>query len=344
MATLQRLQKFNIYKFVLTIPAILIVYSLLLGLFFLLRMQGSPDPMLFHFGGLSLRWFGILIVIGVLLAFYVTRFMAQLAGEDAEQVWSLLPVILISGISGARIWYIANTWQKYKDHIFSFGDPNFPGAFEIWRGGIAVQGSIAGGIVGGLIYMRLKRMKFLRWADFVMPGLALAQAVGRWADFTNNEAYGSQTSLPWGIEIPCQYRTQGHTPGSVDTSCTTISSSATFHPTFLYESIWDYTVFLVLLFRAMYPEKIERIFKVKPQDGDIFFGYLILYSIGRFMIEFLRTDSLYLIGDPISGGIRSAQAVALVSLAVGIGGLLYRHRLHPTVESAGSANQLRNKK
>jgi len=333
VTSLQRLQKINIYKFVLTLPGILTAYALLVGLFFLLRLQGSLDPMLFHFGGLSLRWFGILIALGVLLAFFVTTFLAERAGgEDPELVWKLLPVVLISGISGARIWYIANTWQKYKDHVFSFGDPNFPGAFEIWRGGIAVQGAIAGGVVGGLIYMRLKRMQFLRWADFVMPGVVVAQALGRWADFTNNEAYGSQTTLPWGIEIPCEYRTQGLTPGSIDTSCPGVSPAATFHPTFLYESIWDYTVFLILLYVAMYPHKVQRIFKVKVQNGDIFFGYLVLYSLGRFMIEFLRTDSLYLMGGPLNGGIRSAQAVALLSLFIGVGCLLYQHRPHPTVE------------
>lgn len=306
----------------------------MIGIFFLLRLQGSLDPMLLHFGGLAVRWFGILIALGVLLAFFVTRYLAERAGEDPEQVWGLLPVVLISGISGARIWFIVNTWQKYKDHLFSFGDPNFPGAFEIWRGGIAVQGSIVGGIIGGLIYMRLKRMNFLRWADFVMPGVVVAQALGRWADFTNNEAYGSQTTLPWGIEIPCQYRTQGLTPGSVDTSCPGVSAAATFHPTFLYESIWDYTVFLILLWIAIYPQKVQRMFKIKVQNGDIFFGYLVLYSVGRFMIEFLRTDSLYLIGDPINGGIRSAQAVAFVSLLTGLGCLLYRHRVHSKLASS----------
>ncbi|HEX2916386.1 MAG TPA: prolipoprotein diacylglyceryl transferase [Chloroflexia bacterium] len=344
MSNLQHLLRFNVYKSVLTLPGILIAYSLMVSLFFLLRLQGSPDPMLFHFAGLSLRWFGVLIALGVVLAFYITRFLAEKGGEDAELVWALLPVVLISGISGARIWYILNTWEKYKDHLFSFGDPNFPGAFEIWRGGIAVQGAIAGGILGGLIYMRLKRMKFLRWADFVMPGVVAAQALGRWADFTNNEAYGSQTSLPWGIQIPCQYRTQGLTPGSVDTSCPGVSPTATFHPTFLYESIWDYTVFLILFNLMIYPERVERTFKVKLQDGDVFFGYLVLYSLGRFMIEFLRTDSLYLIGNPLSGGIRSAQAVALVSFLIGTGCLLYRHRSRFPVKSGDLRAGLRSKK
>jgi prolipoprotein diacylglyceryltransferase len=101
---------------------------------------------------------------------------------------------------------------------------------------------------------------------------------------------------------------------------------------------------LVLLYVAIYPQKIQPTFKVKVQDGDIFFGYLVLYSVGRFMIEFLRTDSLYLVGDPINGGIRSAQAVALLSLFIGVGGLLYRHRTQPKIESGNLTVGLRSKK
>jgi phosphatidylglycerol:prolipoprotein diacylglycerol transferase len=263
-------------------------------------------------------------------ALYISQYLSERRGEDPNHVWGLLPILLVFGIFFARLWYVINTWEKYREHLFSFGDPNYPGFFEVWRGGIAIQGAVIGGIFAMLIYKVFTGIKFLRWADFIAPGLILAQALGRWGNFFNNEAYGNQTDLPWGVQIPCEYRTRGLTPGTLDTSCPTVSESALFHPTFFYESVWNYAVFLVLLYLIMYPKRVQKALKIRLRDGDIFLAYLVLYSIGRFMVEALRTDPLYIIGDPVNGGIRSAQMLSIISIFVGSVWFIARHRARPT--------------
>jgi phosphatidylglycerol:prolipoprotein diacylglycerol transferase len=330
VAISERIKRFNIYKFVLSIPGILLVYSITFLIYFLLHNSpNGNNPVFFQLGnsGPTFRWYGIIITVGVILAAFITQYLAERRGENPERTWVLLPVVLVSGILGARFWYVANTWAKYKDHLFTIGDPSAAGVFEIWRGGIAIQGAVVGGAIGVAIYKWLVGgINFLRWADFIAPGLILAQACGRWGNFMNNEAYGRSTGLPWGLTIPCEYRTTGTTPGTVDTSCAILAPDQKFHPTFLYESVWDYTVFLTLLFAITRPKTVERWTKVRLRDGDIFFFYMILYSIGRFMIENLRTDPLYLIGDPVNGGIRSAQAISIIFIFVGAVALFARHR------------------
>lgn len=323
----ERMKRFNIYKFVLSVPGILLVYSIVFLIYFLLRNSDTGNnPIFLKLGALTFRWYGIIITAGVVIAAFSTQYLAERRGENPERTWIILPVLLVSGILGARAWYVINTWSKYKDHFFTFGDPNAAGVFEVWRGGIAIQGAVAGGAIGLLIYKWIVGINFLRWADFIAPGLIVAQACGRWGNFMNNEAYGSPTDLPWGVKIPCDYRTTGGTPGTVDTSCAVLQPDQKFHPTFLYESIWDYAVFLTLLFAITRPKTVERWTKIRLRDGDIFFLYMVLYSIGRFVVESLRTDPLYIIGDPVNGGIRSAQAISIVMIFIGAVAFFYRHR------------------
>jgi phosphatidylglycerol:prolipoprotein diacylglycerol transferase len=337
----ERVKRFNIYKFILSVPGILLVYSVIFIIYFLLRNSpNGNEPIFLKIGGLTFRWYGIIITVGVIFAAFTTQFLSGRRGENPDRTWVLLPIVLVSGIIGARTWYVINTWSKYKDHFFSFGDPNTAGVFEIWRGGIAIQGAVVGGIIGLLIYKWLVGLNFLRWADFIAPGLILAQACGRWGNFMNNEAYGNPTSVPWGVKIPCSYRTTGGTPGTVDTSCNTYPPDQLFHPTFLYESVWDYAVFLTLLFAIMKPKTVERWTRIRLRDGDIFFLYMVLYSIGRFVVESLRTDPLYIIGDPVNGGIRSAQALSIIMIFIGAVAFLYRHR-KPTPDSEALSVRVR---
>ncbi len=347
-------RQFKLSKFVLSWYGIIIIYSLMFLLFFLLRQGDGNNPVALRLGGnadgtggLTFRWYGVIITIGVIVAAFLAQFLAERRGDDPDHIWRILPVLLVSAILAARLWYVVNTWENYKDHIFSFGGPK-AGAFEIWRGGIAIQGAVVGGIIGALLYgwfwnrgRKGQRLPFSFWrfADFVAPGLVLAQGIGRWGNFMNNEAYGRETKLPWGIKIPCDYRTNGSTPGTVDTGCPSggivngaasgnngISKDALFHPTFFYESVWNYFTFIILFFFIMRPKTVEKRFKLKLRDGDIFLLYWVIYSIGRFFTEGLRTDSLYLIGNPNNGGIRSAQALAIAGILIGGFLLFYRHR------------------
>ncbi len=341
VAISERVKRFNVYKFVLTIPGIILVYSAIFLIYFLLRQSpNGNDPIFLKLGGLTFRWYGIIITAGVIIAAFTAQYLADRRGENGERTWVLLPILLVSGIIGARAWYVINTWAKYKDHIFSFGDPNAAGIFEVWRGGIAIQGAVAGGLLGMAIYKWISGLNFLRWTDFIAPGLIVAQACGRWGNFMNNEAYGNPTSVPWGVKIPCEYRTSGGTPGTLDTTCAKFAPDQLFHPTFFYESVWNYAVFLTLLFAITKPKTVQRWTKIRLRDGDIFFLYLVLYSIGRFIVESLRTDPLYIIGDPVNGGIRSAQALAIVSIFIGAFFLLYRHR-QPTPDSEALSVRVR---
>ncbi|NWJ48537.1 MAG: prolipoprotein diacylglyceryl transferase [Chloroflexi bacterium] len=330
MALNRTKKEFDIFKFLLTLPGILLVYSAVFTIFFLLRLEGGNNPIALQLGSLTFRWYGIVITVGVVFALFIAQYLAERRGEDPNHAWGMLPFLLVFGILFARLWYVINTWEKYKDYLYSFGDPQHPGFFEVWRGGIAIQGAVIGGIIAALIYRQFTGIKFMRWADFIVPGLIVAQAMGRWGNFFNNEAYGSQTDLPWGLKIPCEYRTSGVTPGTVNTTCQAIPADSLFHPTFFYESIWDYAVFITLLFMVMYPKRVQRALKIRLRDGDIFLAYLVFYSIGRFIVEAMRTDSLYIIGDPVSGGIRSAQMLSIVSIFIGSVWFIWRHRAHPT--------------
>ncbi len=346
-ATASNARRFKLSKFILSWYGILIVYAIMTGIFLLLRMEGGNNPIALSIGSLTFRWYGIIITCGVIVASFLAQFLAERRGDDPDHVWRILPVLLIFGIVFARFWYVFNTWEGYKDYFFSIGNPTHAGAIEIWRGGIAIQGAVVGGIVGallyGFIYNRMQARKGLnrrfslwRFADFVAPGLVLAQGIGRWGNFMNNEAYGRQTTLPWGIKIPCEYRTSGATPGTDNTLCpntylpngqistTGIDKDALFHPTFFYESVWNYFTFLVLFFCIMRPKTIERRFKVKLRDGDIFLLYWVIYSIGRFFTEGFRTDSLYFMGNTAS--LRTAQVLAIGAILVGGFLLFYRHR------------------
>jgi phosphatidylglycerol:prolipoprotein diacylglycerol transferase len=345
-------------------------FSFIFAAFFTIKAL-SPDgnnPVLIQLGPLTFRWYGVLITLGVIAALFLAMYLAERRGENPDRAWTILPVLLVSGLIGARFWYVVNTWSKFERNIFSFGNPLTPGVFEIYYGGIAIQGAVVGGLLGSIIYKvisnwritfakqnegketvgllfykRYNGFKLLRWADFVAPGLVLAQGIGRWGNFFNNEAYGTPTTLPWGIKIPCEYRTSGSTPGSVETGCGSFSvdyfydADTRFHPTFFYESVWDYAVFVTLLWMVLYPKRVEKFTKWRLRDGDIFFLYLFLYSLGRFFIEMFRTDALYFIGNPLEGGIRSAMMLAVVMGLGGLGAIIWRHRRRKTTDDEALA-------
>jgi phosphatidylglycerol---prolipoprotein diacylglyceryl transferase len=212
----------------------------------------------------------LLIACGVALASLLAAHLAERKGEDPNHIWRVLPIVLVSSLVLARLWFVVFTWETYSLHPEKI--------IAIWEGGIAIQGGVLGGLLGGILYARWAKLSIWKWVDFVAPGLVLAQAIGRWGNFMNNEAYGPPTNLPWGIKIPCEFRTDGH-PGTIDTRCTTPGQpgpDATFHPTFLfilYEVLWNYSCFLILLFLALRPELswFERKLGWKQRrEGDLF--------------------------------------------------------------------------
>jgi phosphatidylglycerol:prolipoprotein diacylglycerol transferase len=229
------------------------------------------------------------LLIGVNLASY----LAKRRGLNPDLIGDLSIWLVIAAIPCARLYYVAFEWKKYID--------NPAEALAIWHGGIAIHGAIIGGLIAALLFARFKKVSFWQLADVVAPALILGQAIGRWGNFFNSEAFGRPTDLPWKLFIPLAQRPAGYTQFEY------------FHPTFLYESLWNLAVFALLMVL------FHRGLKMMPplKVGTVFFVYLIAYSLGRFWIEGLRTDSLML------GPLRIAQIVSLTCIALGSLGLVW---------------------
>jgi phosphatidylglycerol:prolipoprotein diacylglycerol transferase len=225
-----------------------------------------PDTTAFHLGNLAVKWYGLFIMLGVIAAALLAYRIAPLKGEDPEHIWGLLPWLVVFGILAARIVYGIVRYDTFNNPIEWFT--------KFRQGGIAIQGAIIGACLVGWIYCRVKGLLFLRWADIIAPGLSLAQGIGRWGNYANQEEFGGPTKLPWGIRI---------TPDRLEAKGLPVDVRV--HPAFLYESIADITIAVILVYcftRLMVPKRWR--------DGDIFGLYAILYGITRFFTESIRID------------------------------------------------------
>lgn len=232
------------------------------------------DRVAFTIFGIDVMWYGVLIATGMLIGIALAVREAKRVGISEDDVLNIAIIAIPVAIICARLYYVIFSWDYYSQN---------PGEiFNIRGGGLAIHGGLIGGILTGFIYAKVKKLDFFKTADAVMVGMPLAQAIGRWGNFINGEAHGGPTSLPWGIMV----------------------DGVKVHPTFLYESIWDFGIFLFIMFYMR---------KKKTYEGEVIVSYITLYSIGRFFIEGLRTDSL------MFGPIRMAQFVSLVGV---VGGLI----------------------
>ncbi|EEA85323.1 prolipoprotein diacylglyceryl transferase [Peptacetobacter hiranonis] len=232
------------------------------------------DRVAFTIFGIDVMWYGVLIATGMLIGIALAIREAKRVGISEDDVLNIAIIAIPVAIICARLYYVIFSWDYYSQN---------PGEiFNIRGGGLAIHGGLIGGILTGFIYAKVKKLDFFKTADAVMVGMPLAQAIGRWGNFINGEAHGGPTSLPWGIMV----------------------DGVKVHPTFLYESIWDFGIFLFIMFYMR---------KKKTYEGEVIVSYITLYSIGRFFIEGLRTDSL------MFGPIRMAQFVSLVGV---VGGLI----------------------
>ena len=270
----------------------------------------SPGPLVFQLGPIALRWYGLLIAIAVLLGLSLATRLGRARGIEPSLIADLLPLLVLGAVLGARLYYVLLEWRQYGG--------NWLDALAIWRGGIAIHGALLGGSLAAVLFCRWRRQPFWPLLDVLVPAVALGQAIGRWGNFFNSEAFGLPTDLPWKLFIPLPFR-----PSE-------FLDQAYFHPTFLYESIWNLGVciLLLLLFRAASRGSIELL------PGTLSCVYLLAYSSGRVWIEGLRTDPLCLLAAPpfCEGGLRMAQLVSLLLIGLGGAGLwwLYgRHRPLP---------------
>lgn len=252
----------------------------------------SPGPILVKLGPLTIRWYGLLIATAVLVGVSLSQYLAKRRHINPDLLGDLAIWLVIGAIPGARLYYVLFEWSEYAQHPERI--------IAIWQGGIAIHGAILGGIVAALIFSKLKQISFWQLTDLVAPSLILGQALGRWGNFFNSEAFGRPTNLPWKLFIPPDRRPPEY------------ANFAYFHPTFLYESLWDLMVFgllLTLFFRGLKGPRLKA--------GTLFLVYLVAYSLGRLWIEGLRTDSLML------GPLRIAQVVSLVQIFLGLAGLAW---------------------
>ena len=269
------------------------------------------DPYLFQttlFGlPLAVRWYGVLIIGGALLAATIAARRAARRGFDPDHVWNLLTFGMILGIAGARLYYVIFEWRLFADAPLR--------VFNLASGGLAIHGGLIGAVVATWLYTWRQGLPLLRWLDICAPTVLVGQAIGRWGNFFNQEAYGRPTSLPVGVRIDAEHRMppfddmQQYPPTTL------------FHATFLYESLWNLSGFGLLLW-------VERRFAGWLRDGDMVILYAVWYGLGRLWIEGLRTDSLCTngVGGGCEGALRMAQIVSLL-LVIGGGVVLYlNHR------------------
>ena len=273
----------------------------------------SPGPELFQLGPFSLRWYGLLIAISVLVGLNLSSELASKKGLKKSLINDLLPILVLASVIGARIYYVAFEWRNYTGKNF-WSSINFlnlnipiPSALEIWGGGIAIHGALIMGTLSIIFFCRWRQEPFWDVIDVLVPSVVLGQSIGRWGNFFNNEAFGIPTSLPWKLFIPYGFRPE------------IFSTQDYFHPTFLYESVWNIFVFGILIFLFRKANKRE----ITLPSGSLSCLYLITYSLGRLWIEALRTDPLCLGGVPpfCEGGLRIAQVISLILISAGLVGL-----------------------
>ncbi|CAC5483997.1 TPA: prolipoprotein diacylglyceryl transferase [Staphylococcus aureus] len=248
------------------------------------------DPVAFNLGPLSVRWYGIIIAVGILLGYFVAQRALVKAGLHKDTLVDIIFYSALFGFIAARIYFVIFQWPYYTEN---------PGEIiKIWHGGIAIHGGLIGGFIAGVIVCKVKNLNPFQIGDIVAPSIILAQGIGRWGNFMNHEAHGGPVSRA--------FLEQLHLPNFIIENM--YINGQYYHPTFLYESIWDVAGFIILV-------NIRKHLKL----GETFFLYLTWYSIGRFFIEGLRTDSLML-----TSNIRVAQLVSILLILISISLIIYR--------------------
>ncbi len=269
----------------------------------------SPGSQLVNLGFFSIKWYGLLIALSILLGLNLSKKLARSRGIDPHLIGEMLPSLVLSSIIGARIYYVMFEYRQFSgDNFFT---PikifniylNIPSSLAIWEGGIAIHGALLGGFFSIYLFCKSKKIPLKIFLDLLMPSVILGQAIGRWGNFFNNEAFGIPTNLPWKVFIPLSNRP------------IIFANYQFFHPTFLYESLWNLLIFILLIYIFNKQNKKNSIL-----PGLITCLYLITYSFGRFWIEGLRIDSLCLGGYPpyCEGGLRIAQFISIFLFSSGL--------------------------
>jgi len=253
------------------------------NLFFDFLHNFEPQSIILRLGLFDIYWYSCLIVFSLLLGLIIVFKLSSRFKIKKELLENLFFYLIIGGFLGARFYHVLSEWPYYLKYPWQ--------VFAVWNGGLGIYGAVIAGILVLFWFCKKNKLNFLSLADLLAPSLILGQAIGRWGNYFNQEVFGKPTNLPWGIPIKTMAR-----PFE-------FLSSQYFHPTFLYESIWNFLIFLILIFVLI---------KIFPKPGRIFSFYLILYSFGRFFLEFLRIDS-----QPVLFDLRLAQIISLLIFIFG---------------------------
>ena len=242
------------------------------------------DPIAFELGPLAVRWYGVIIAVGILLGYFIAQASVQRVGHDKDTLVDIIFWSAIFGFVVARIYFVIFQWPYYLQNPIEIP--------MIWHGGIAIHGGLIGGFITGIILCKIKNLNPFQIGDVIAPSMILGQGIGRWGNFINHEAHGGPVSRTFleNLHIPDFIINNMYIDGKY------------YHPAFLYESVWDILGFVVLI-----------LLRKHLRVGDTFCLYLIWYSIGRFFVEGIRTDSLML-----TEGLRVAQVMSVILIIVGI--------------------------
>ncbi len=248
------------------------------------------------FGKFDIMFYAIIIVIGMFLGRFVADRIARKAGESKDYIWDFFFPVVFFSVIGARIYYVIFRWSEYKSNPIS--------VFYIRQGGLAIYGGVIAAFITGYVYCKIKKDKALKLLDYCVPGLILGQAIGRWGNFFNREVFGEYTDNIFAMRLPlAAVRARDIT----DDLWSHVSSADNFiqvHPTFLYESAWNFLVFALLMI----------FYKKKKFNGEVCLWYLAGYGLGRFFIERIRTDTLFIPGTtmPVSEALAAIMFVGSV--------------------------------
>lgn len=251
---------------------------------------------LFGIEGWNIAWYGVIIAAGMILGVLLAAYRAKQEGLKSDIVYDFILIALPAAIVCARAYYVVFAWDAYADDLVS--------VFKIWKGGIAIYGGVLGGLLTAILFCRYHKFPLFRFLDLVVPSLVLGQAVGRWGNFVNQEAFGNLVTdpafqfFPYAVYIDALNRWH--------------------QATFFYESAWNscLLVFMLLVSRK------------KPHTGTLTCMYFVIYGIGRFLIEGLRTDSLYVIP-----ALRASQLLSLILIGIGMGIYLFAVRKNTFIHS-----------
>ncbi|GGD28756.1 prolipoprotein diacylglyceryl transferase [Pontibacillus salipaludis] len=259
----------------------------------------SPDPIsrvFLDLGPFTIYWYGVIIATGAYLGLWLAMRESERLGFKKDTFVDLVVFAIPIAIISARIYYVIFEWERYVNG-------SLIDIFAIWEGGIAIHGALIGSVATAVVFARVRKLPFWQLADIAAPSIILGQAIGRWGNFMNQEAHGGPVSESFYQNV------MQFLPNFINRQM--CIEGVVYHPTFLYESVWNILGFVFLL--------VLRRFN--PRRGEVFLSYVIWYSFGRYFIEQMRTDSLYIIGS-----LRTAQVISIILILIASALIIYRRK------------------